>query len=367
MHSASPARRAGARRGGPPYASGPSTPVHASSSSTSANNPTSPSVAHPHSHHRPPSSRNHTNTNPNNKDGGVEGEGVGVGATKSGKPVPTFTSCLSIPVQGALPISRSDNRQAVPEQQRAAHAAAVNRNPHATSSTSTSAAPGGNSGTAASTTTANAAPNSAVGGASGAGAGGAGGGGGDNSRRAPRKSKTEALAALQSHAHANALVGDDGGVASDQQAGAFREVMMDVDGAPIGVVPIPVNPKLDFSKIRTDSPRDVDGAGLGTGRRVSGGGVGGAGLGGDAGEGGRPFGLENCPVFEPSEEEFRDPMGYVRKIAEEGKRYGMAKIIPPKGWKMPFVTDTEVRFSPPVFHLALPLSIVFLAFICSFR
>lgn len=53
-------------------------------------------------------------------------------------------------------------------------------------------------------------------------------------------------------------------------------------------------------------------------------------------------------MFEPTEEEFRDPMGYVRKIEEEGRRYGMVKIIPPRGWKMPFVTDTEVRF-----HLSL--------------
>lgn len=67
------------------------------------------------------------------------------------------------------------------------------------------------------------------------------------------------------------------------------------------------------------------------------------GRGGDGEESGRPFGLEDCPVFEPTEEEFRDPMGYVKKIENQGRRYGMVKIIPPKGWKMPFVTDTEVR------------------------
>lgn len=61
-------------------------------------------------------------------------------------------------------------------------------------------------------------------------------------------------------------------------------------------------------------------------------------------ESARLFGPEECPVFEPTEKASRDPMGYVRKIEKEGRRYGTAKILPPKGWKIPFVTDTEVRF-----------------------
>jgi [histone H3]-trimethyl-L-lysine4 demethylase len=38
-------------------------------------------------------------------------------------------------------------------------------------------------------------------------------------------------------------------------------------------------------------------------------------------------------------------MAYVQSISEEGMLYGMCKIVPPEGWKMPFVTDTEVSAS----------------------
>jgi histone demethylase JARID1 len=53
------------------------------------------------------------------------------------------------------------------------------------------------------------------------------------------------------------------------------------------------------------------------------------------------------PTFRPTEEEFRDPMEYMRKIAPEGRKYGIAKIIPPEGWQMPFAIDTEVRHIQP--------------------
>lgn len=48
------------------------------------------------------------------------------------------------------------------------------------------------------------------------------------------------------------------------------------------------------------------------------------------------------PTFRPTEEEFRDPMEYMRKIAPEGAKYGIAKIIPPDGWNMDFAIDTTV-------------------------
>jgi histone demethylase JARID1 len=56
------------------------------------------------------------------------------------------------------------------------------------------------------------------------------------------------------------------------------------------------------------------------------------------------FGLEDCPTFYPTEEEFADPMDYVKKIGEEGtaRDWGMCKIVPPEGWNMPFVLDTQV-------------------------
>ncbi len=56
----------------------------------------------------------------------------------------------------------------------------------------------------------------------------------------------------------------------------------------------------------------------------------------------RPHGLQEAPTFRPTEEEFRDPMEYMRKIAPEGSKYGICKIIPPDNWKPGFAVDTEV-------------------------
>ncbi|KAK8154137.1 PLU-1-like protein-domain-containing protein [Phyllosticta citribraziliensis] len=55
----------------------------------------------------------------------------------------------------------------------------------------------------------------------------------------------------------------------------------------------------------------------------------------------RLFGLEEAPTFTPTAEEFKDPMEYMRKIAPEGRKYGIAKIIPPEGWNPDFAIDTE--------------------------
>ena len=56
----------------------------------------------------------------------------------------------------------------------------------------------------------------------------------------------------------------------------------------------------------------------------------------------RPFGLTDCPTFYPTEEQFKDPMAFIRSIAKEGQEHGICKVVPPQGWKMPFVTDTSV-------------------------
>ncbi len=43
--------------------------------------------------------------------------------------------------------------------------------------------------------------------------------------------------------------------------------------------------------------------------------------------------VEEIPLLEPSEEEFADPIKYIRSIAAHGERYGIAVIQPPPSWK----------------------------------
>ncbi|KAF7332414.1 Jumonji superfamily protein [Mycena kentingensis (nom. inval.)] len=57
-------------------------------------------------------------------------------------------------------------------------------------------------------------------------------------------------------------------------------------------------------------------------------------------KGQRLFGLEDCPTFYPTAEEFKDPMAYIRSISQIANDHGICKVVPPPDWKMPFVTDT---------------------------
>lgn len=196
-----------------------------------------------------------------------------VGGPSTDKPSATFTSSLSIPVQGVIPID-SDSREG-------SVSSTLN---HASQHHSRSA-----------------------------------------SKRAPRKSKTEAMAALYNHTQSSS--------AETDEATQLDPV---VNFYPNGT-PIPVSSVFDLNSVRTSSPRKLP-----------------------ANMRPRPFGLQDCPVFYPTLEEFKDPMAYVRSISETAKNYGICKVVPPEDWKMPFITDSEVGwiFTRP--HFSNCVSLFFL-------
>ncbi|KAI1206852.1 PLU-1-like protein [Annulohypoxylon truncatum] len=55
----------------------------------------------------------------------------------------------------------------------------------------------------------------------------------------------------------------------------------------------------------------------------------------------RPYGLEEAPTYHPTEEEWKDPFEYVRKITPDAREYGICKIVPPDSWNPDFAIDTE--------------------------
>nr|QEG03040.1 lysine-specific demethylase JMJ18-like isoform X1 [Cymbidium ensifolium] len=48
----------------------------------------------------------------------------------------------------------------------------------------------------------------------------------------------------------------------------------------------------------------------------------------------RPI-MDEAPVFYPSEEEFRDTLGYIASIRSKAGKYGICRIVPPPSWKPP--------------------------------
>ena len=192
-----------------------------------------------------------------------------IGSPVAPKPPTTVISSLEISVQGAVPIPQPSGSAKPPPP---SLAAALPPPTSAASSSSSTAAPSG--------------------------------------RRAPRRSKTEALAALQSAAHADGM--DD--------APPPVPTLFHPDAEPLLA-----GPRLDMSSVRTP----------GRTRRAP--------ASPQAPQKQRPFGLQDCPAFYPTSEEFKDPMSYIRTIAPQAQEFGIAKIVPPETWRMPFVTDTEVN------------------------
>ncbi|XP_037540724.1 lysine-specific demethylase 5C isoform X2 [Nematolebias whitei] len=59
-----------------------------------------------------------------------------------------------------------------------------------------------------------------------------------------------------------------------------------------------------------------------------------------------------CPVFEPSWEEFQDPLGYIAKIRPIAEKSGICKIRPPTDWQPPFSVELDTfRFTPRIQRL----------------
>ncbi|CAH1122938.1 unnamed protein product [Ceutorhynchus assimilis] len=59
-----------------------------------------------------------------------------------------------------------------------------------------------------------------------------------------------------------------------------------------------------------------------------------------------------APVFEPTEEEFLDPLAYIAKIKPIAEKTGICKIKPPAKWQPPFAVDVDkLRFIPRIQRL----------------
>ncbi|XP_060701628.1 lysine-specific demethylase 5B-like isoform X2 [Hemiscyllium ocellatum] len=59
-----------------------------------------------------------------------------------------------------------------------------------------------------------------------------------------------------------------------------------------------------------------------------------------------------CPVFEPTPEEFADPFRFISKIRPIAEKTGICKVRPPQNWQPPFACDVDkLHFTPRIQRL----------------
>jgi [histone H3]-trimethyl-L-lysine4 demethylase len=60
------------------------------------------------------------------------------------------------------------------------------------------------------------------------------------------------------------------------------------------------------------------------------------------------FRVPDCPIFHPTPAEWSgDPFGYIRRVVAAGAQgnAGIAKIVPPQGWRVPFALPNRDSFT----------------------
>ena len=55
-----------------------------------------------------------------------------------------------------------------------------------------------------------------------------------------------------------------------------------------------------------------------------------------------PRGLPEAPTFRPTVEEFADPVSFIMRVRSVAAPYGMARIVPPKGWAPPIALQEAI-------------------------
>lgn len=60
----------------------------------------------------------------------------------------------------------------------------------------------------------------------------------------------------------------------------------------------------------------------------------------------------DCPVFYPTKEQFENSLDYINSLSEYGEKYGIIRIVPPKGWTPRFsIEEKKFRFIPRLQNL----------------